>query len=77
MSTLRRCPRCGALPKMAHVNIDRGTHAWAVHCAALCGADTHWQSSATQAVTMWNDGRVNNERGGQGDPAADARSQQH
>lgn len=77
MSALRLCPRCGAPPRMAHTNIDRATHAWAVHCSALCGADTHWQMSAVQAATMWNDARVNNERGGQGDPTEDARARRH
>ena len=71
MSVLRLCPRCGAYPKMAHINIDRGTHAWAVHCAKLCGADTHWQSSATMAQQLWNAGDVTGVRGGQGNPADD------
>jgi hypothetical protein len=62
---LRRC-RCGAEPRVAHSDTINDTGAWAVHCHKLCGDDTHWQMSATEAARRWNDGLVRAASGGNG-----------
>lgn len=70
--SLQRCPRCGAEPRVAHSADINDGDAWAVHCHKLCGADTHWQISATEAARRWNAGLVTGASGGNGSPEDDA-----
>lgn len=62
---VHRC-RCGAATKIAHMEVDPGVDAFAVHCERFCGDDSHWQMSLTAAVNGWNAGRVRAARGGNG-----------
>ena len=68
---INRC-RCGAAPRIAQKDITGEALSYAVHCEALCGADSHWQMSLTEAVRRWNAGDVlAGNSGGNGAPSDD------
>jgi hypothetical protein len=61
---LNKC-RCGAEPRIA-ARTDEDGAIYAVHCENLCGDDSHWQMSLTEAVDRWNSGLVRGASGGNG-----------
>lgn len=67
---INRC-RCGAAPKIASKDITGDGLSYAVHCSSLCGDDSHWQMSLTEAVKRWNEGLVRGASGGNGAVADD------
>lgn len=67
---INRC-RCGAEPKIASDDITGEGLAYAVHCSALCGDDSHWQMSLAEAVARWNAGLVRGASGGNGSAEQD------
>jgi hypothetical protein len=71
---LRRC-RCGATPALAETEIDNGVTAHAVHCSKMCGDDSHWQMSMTEAIKRWNTGKVRGASGGNGVATDDLQNQ--
>lgn len=72
----RRC-RCGATPAIAEAELDAGVMAYAVHCSKLCGDDSHWQMSLTEAIKRWNAGLVREASGGNGAAADDLQAVKH
>ena len=62
---INRC-RCGANPKIAAKDGVADKTVYAVHCERLCGDDSHWQMSLTEAVARWNAGKVRGAEGGCG-----------
>ena len=73
---MRRC-RCGADPAIAETEIapdetGRMTMGHAVYCSKLCGDDSHWQMSLTEAIKRWNAGIVRGAKGGNGTDSDDA-----
>lgn len=75
---MRRC-RCGAAPAMASAEIapdedGRMVLGHAVHCSRLCGDDSHWQMSMTEAITRWNAGLVRGASGGNGAASDDTKT---
>lgn len=72
---INRC-RCGAAPKIARTEIvPNEPAAYAVHCERLCGDDSHWQMSLTEAVGRWNAGLVRSASGGNGASSDDGKPQ--
>ena len=62
---MNKC-RCGANPKIAASDEIADRTVYAIHCEQMCGDDSHWQMSLTEAVTRWNAGLVRAASGGNG-----------